>query len=124
MTKSELIEALSLKQTHLFQADVELSVNVILDRIAAALEKQERVELRGFGSFAMNQRPARIGRNPKTGATVDIPPKRVPHFKPGKEMRERVNQFPIPGIASIDARQMGDHYGKENGAAIDFVREA
>ena len=91
MTKSELIETLALKQTHLMQKDVELAVRLILDHVSNALEREERVEIRGFGSFALHHRPARIGRNPKTGEAVEIPSKRVPHFKPGKEMRERVN---------------------------------
>lgn len=92
MTKSELIQALTLKQAHLLQKDIELSVKLILDRVAQALGRDDRVEIRGFGSFSLHHRAARIGRNPKTGETVRVPPKRVPHFKPGKEMRERVNQ--------------------------------
>lgn len=91
MTKSELIERLAARQTHLMQKDVELAVKLILDRISQALARQDRVEIRGFGSFALHNRPARIGRNPKTGEPVRIPAKHVPHFKPGKEMRERVN---------------------------------
>ena len=91
MTKSQLVEALSLKQTHLLERDVESSVGIILEAIARALARSERIEIRGFGSFAMSHRPARTGRNPKTGEAVAIPAKRVPHFKPGKEMRERVN---------------------------------
>ena len=91
MTKSELIELLAAKQTHLMHKDVELAVKLVLDQISNALVRDERVEIRGFGSFALHHRPARVGRNPKTGEPVQIPPKRVPHFKPGKEMRERVN---------------------------------
>jgi integration host factor subunit beta len=90
MTKSELVEVLSLKQTHLMQDDVDASVRIILEAIAKALAQGERVEIRGFGSFAMSHRPARTGRNPKTGEPVAIPAKRVPHFKTGKELRERV----------------------------------
>jgi integration host factor subunit beta len=93
MTKSELIERLAAKQTHLMQKDVELAVKLVLDHISNALARDDRVEIRGFGSFALHHRPSRVGRNPKTGAPVAIPPKRVPHFKPGKEMRERVNHF-------------------------------
>ncbi len=93
MTKSELIEALSLKQTHLMQKDVELAVKLVLDQISNALGRQQRVEIRGFGSFALHHRPSRVGRNPKTGEPVHIPAKHVPHFKPGKEMRERVNEM-------------------------------
>lgn len=91
MTKSELIESLALKQTHLMQKDVELAVKLVLDHVSNALARQERVEIRGFGSFALHSRPSRVGRNPKTGEAVHIPAKHVPHFKPGKEMRERVN---------------------------------
>lgn len=91
MTKSDLIESLSLKQTHLMQKDVELAVKSILDQVSLALSREDRVEIRGFGSFALHSRPARVGRNPKTGVAVRIPAKHVPHFKPGKEMRERVN---------------------------------
>lgn len=95
MTKSELISELSaklaLKQAHLTPKDVELAVRLILDKISLSLARAERVEIRGFGSFAVHHRPARVGRNPKTGVAVRIPAKYVPHFKPGKEMRERVN---------------------------------
>lgn len=91
MTKSELIERLSLRQTHLMQKDVELAVKLVLDKVSQALARQDRVEIRGFGSFALHHRPSRTGRNPKTGSPVKIPAKQVPHFKPGKEMRERVN---------------------------------
>lgn len=91
MTKSELIERLAGKQTHLMQKDVELAVKLVLDHVSNALARDDRVEIRGFGSFSLHHRPARIGRNPKSGEPVRIPPKRVPHFKPGKEMRERVN---------------------------------
>lgn len=101
MTKSELIEALSLKQTHLMQKDVELAVKLVLDQISNALSRQERVEIRGFGSFALHHRPARVGRNPKTGEPVRIPAKHVPHFKPGKEMRERVNEAGIEAAAAV-----------------------
>jgi integration host factor subunit beta len=92
MTKSDLIASLSLKQIHLMQSDVELAVKLVLEQVGLALSLGERVEIRGFGSFALHSRPARIGRNPKSGASVHIPAKRVPHFKPGKEMRERVNK--------------------------------
>lgn len=101
MTKSELIEALALKQTHLMQTDVELAVKLVLDQISASLSRQERVEIRGFGSFALHRRPARVGRNPKTGDAVPIPAKHVPHFKPGKEMRERIKP-PGPTLSIQD----------------------
>ena len=91
MTKSELIEALSKRQTHLAFHDVELAVKELLEQISDALARGERIEIRGFGSFALHFRPPRVGRNPKTGDSVALPGKFVPHFKPGKELRERVN---------------------------------
>jgi integration host factor subunit beta len=91
MTKSELIEAIAQKQTHLPQKDIDLSVKAILEHMAQFLEKGERIEIRGFGSFSLRYRPPRKGRNPKTGETVALPDKYVPHFKPGKELRDRVN---------------------------------
>lgn len=91
MTKSELIDRLVQRHTHLSQKDVELAVKQLLEEISAALASGERIEIRGFGSFSVHHRPARMGRNPKTGQSVEIPEKYVPHFKPGKEMRERVN---------------------------------
>lgn len=104
MTKSELVEVLSLKQTHLMQKDVELAVKLVLDQISNALARQARVEIRGFGSFALHHRPARTGRNPKSGEPVQIPAKHVPHFKPGKEMRERVNAVAQEEAAAAAAR--------------------
>ena len=92
MTKSQLIETLASRQTHLSQKDVELSVRLLLDRLADALAQDKRIEIRGFGSFSLHHRTARLARNPKTGETVRAPARRVPHFKPGKELRERVNR--------------------------------
>src|SRR3546814_11825258 len=94
---------LAAKQTHLMHKDVELAVKLVLDQISNALARDERVEIRGFGSFALHHRPARVGRNPKTGEPVQIPPKRVPHFKPGKEMRERVNAVAAEEAATAQA---------------------
>lgn len=91
MTKSELIEQLASQQTHLSQADVELAVRCIIEQLSRALSEGERVEIRGFGSFSLHYRPPRMGRNPKTGEAVALPGKYVPHFKPGKALRERVN---------------------------------
>ena len=91
MTKSELIETLARRQTHLAFHDVELSVKELLEQISQALAQGERIEIRGFGSFSLHFRPPRLGRNPKTGDSVALPGKYVPHFKPGKELRERVN---------------------------------
>jgi integration host factor subunit beta len=91
MTKSELIDVLARKQSHLAYKDVELSVKTMLEHMSQALATGDRIEIRGFGSFSLHFRPPRVGRNPKTGETVSLPGKYVPHFKPGKELRERVN---------------------------------
>lgn len=97
MTKSELIEALALRQVHLKSDDVDLAVKTLLEQMSAALSGGERIEIRGFGSFSLHFRPPRIGRNPKTGDSVALPGKHVPHFKPGKELRDRVNSVvPLP----------------------------
>ena len=90
MTKSELIEVLASKQSHLALKDVELAVKTMLDQMSQSLAHHERIEIRGFGSFSLHNRPPRLGRNPKTGEPVHLPPKSVPHFKPGKELRDRV----------------------------------
>lgn len=91
MTKSELIEAIALKQTQLAQKDIDLAVKTLLEYMAQSLADGERIEIRGFGSFSLHYRPPRVGRNPKTGDAVSLPEKYVPHFKPGKELRDRVN---------------------------------
>ena len=91
MTKSELIAQLAAENPHLRQPDVELIVATIFDEITAALARGDRVELRGFGAFSAKRRDARTGRNPRTGATVAVAGKAVPYFKPGKELRERIN---------------------------------
>ena len=92
MTKSELIEALAQKQSQLAYKDVELAVKSMLDLMAQTLASGDRIEIRGFGSFSLHYRPPRTGRNPKTGDAVTLASKYVPHFKPGKELRERVNK--------------------------------
>ncbi len=91
MTKSELIDLLSADQKQLGYRDVELAVKVILECLTSALSSGERIEVRGFGSFTLHHRRARVGRNPKTGNSVTVPDKHVPHFKPGKELRQRVD---------------------------------
>ena len=91
MTKSELTEMIARKQKHLPAKDVELAVHHLLDLMSDSLSKGERIEIRGFGSFSLHFRPPRIGRNPKTGEAVALSGKYVPHFKPGKDLRERVN---------------------------------
>jgi len=91
MTKSELIEILARKQPQLNSKDVELAVKTMLEHMAQVLANGERIEIRGFGSFSLHYRPPRVGRNPKTGESVELGAKYVPHFKPGKELRERVD---------------------------------
>ena len=91
MMKSELIERIARKQSHLAYKDVELAVKSLLEQMSNSLSNGERIEIRGFGSFSLHYRPPRAGRNPKTGDSVSLPGKHVPHFKPGKELRERVN---------------------------------
>lgn len=93
MTKSELIETISRKQKHLPAKDVELAVKHVLEIMSESLSNGDRIEIRGFGSFSLHFRAPRMGRNPKTGSTVALAGKHVPHFKPGKSLRERVNSF-------------------------------
>ena len=97
MTKSELIELLARRQPHLKADDVDMAVKSLLQMMSGALATGERIEIRGFGSFSLNYRPPRTGRNPKTGDAVALSGKYVPHFKPGKELRERVTGvMPLP----------------------------
>lgn len=91
MTKSELIALLVEENPHLFQRDLERIVNTVFEEISVALSRGDRVELRGFGAFSVKDRPARVGRNPRTGETVQVDAKRIPYFKTGKELRERLN---------------------------------
>ena len=91
MTKADLIDEVS-KLSNLTKKETETIVNTIFDNITDALAKGDKVELRGFGSFRIRQRDSRMGRNPKTGEKVDVPAKRIPYFKPGKELRELLNQ--------------------------------
>lgn len=92
MTKSELIERIAAAQQQLMLKDVELAVKSVIDEMSNALATGERIEIRGFGSFSLHYRAPRSGRNPKTGESVELQGKYVPHFKPGKELRERVNE--------------------------------
>ena len=92
MTKSELIEALAKKQSHLAHKDIELAVKCVIDKMSRALSSGDRIEIRGFGSFSLHYRSPRMGRNPKTGDSVALSSKYVPHFKPGKELRDRVDE--------------------------------
>ena len=91
MTKSELIARLAERFPQLVAKDADFAVKMILDAMSEALAKGDRIEIRGFGSFALNYRPPRVGRNPKSGDKVSVPQKWVPHFKAGKELRERVD---------------------------------
>ena len=92
MTKSKLINVLAANFSQLVHKDAEISVKAILDAMSNSLKNNNRIEIRGFGSFSLNYRPSRIGRNPKTGEKVDVPEKYVPHFKAGKELRVRVDK--------------------------------
>ena len=92
MTNSDLIERLSAKYQHLSAKDVEVAIREILEQMANTLQSGDRIEIRGFGSFSLHYRAPRVGRNPKTGEKVELLGKSVPHFKPGKELRERVNE--------------------------------
>lgn len=92
MIKSELIQRISQKYPHLYHRDVERIVNRLFGEITGALARGNRVELRGFGAFSVKERPARLGRNPRTGEPVQVPGKFVPFFKTGKELRERLNR--------------------------------
>ncbi|MBL8905488.1 MAG: integration host factor subunit beta [Rhizobiales bacterium] len=91
MIKSELVDQIAEKNPHLYHRDVERIVNAVLDEIVRAMSEGDRVELRGFGAFSVKSRQARTGRNPRTGSAVEVSAKRVPFFKTGKELRERLN---------------------------------
>ena len=92
MIKSELVQRITAQNPHLYQRDVENIINAILNEIVTAMAQGDRVELRGFGAFSVKSRPARTGRNPRTGEHVPVDQKAVPFFKTGKEMRERLNR--------------------------------
>jgi len=101
MTRSDLIEELAARFSQLTQRDAEFAVKAILDAMNDALVRGHRIEIRGFGSFSVSHRPPRVGRNPRSGESVAIPEKHVPHFKPGKALREAVDQH----TAELKARQ-------------------
>jgi integration host factor subunit beta len=94
MIKSELVQRIASQNPHLYQRDVENIINAILNEVTAAMSKGDRDELRGFGAYSVKHRPARTGRNPRTGEHVSVAQKSVPFFKTGKEMRERLNKTP------------------------------
>lgn len=101
MTKSELIERIAERQSQLSTKDVELAVKSMVEQMAQTLATGDRIEIRGFGSFSLHYREPRLGRNPKTGEAVGLSGKYVPHFKPGKELRERVN-LSLQEAAEVD----------------------
>jgi integration host factor subunit beta len=103
MTKSELIARLAERNPRLVARDADEAVNTMLDAMTDALAGGQRIEIRGFGSFALNYRPPRVGRNPKSGDRVQVPAKHVPHFKAGKELRERVDGSESQGGAGNGA---------------------
>lgn len=109
MTKSELIQKLAEKNPHLYMRDVEKIVDTIFDEITGALARGDRVELRGFGAFSVKERDARIGRNPRTGESVHVEAKRLPFFKTGKALRERLNG-PEAGPLSGDHNDENDDF--------------
>jgi integration host factor subunit beta len=108
MTKSELIERLAARFPQLVAKDADYAVKMILDAMTDCLVRGDRIEIRGFGSFGLNYRPPRVGRNPKSGEKVSVPDKYVPHFKAGKELRERVDDALRNGVVNIDERATED----------------
>ena len=110
MTKSELIEIIAAKQTQLSAKDVELAVKTLIEQMSETLAAGNRIEIRGFGSFSLHYRAPRIGRNPKTGESVGLAGKYVPHFKPGKELRDKVNE----GLAEQRAHSRADGHQEDD----------
>lgn len=117
LTKSDLIELLARDQRHLAHKDVELAVKSLLEKMSQELASGERIEIRGFGSFSLHFRGARMGRNPKSGDAVALRGKFVPHFKPGKELRERVNVSDGAARPPLDTRR--DPSGHETDDEVD-----
>jgi len=106
MTRSDLVADLAERFGQITQRDTEFAVKTILDAMSDALARGHRIEIRGFGSFSINHRPPRVGRNPRSGEQVVVPEKRVPHFKPGKSLREGVDrQLPADDVAAPGARR-------------------
>ena len=121
MIKSELVQRLAQANPHLYQRDVERIVGTIFEEIAQALANGDRVELRGFGAFSVKTRPARTGRNPRTGEPVAVEAKFVPFFKTGKELRERLNRRPL-GQDAVPAGEAADAGQAEGQREGDDVR--
>lgn len=117
MTKSELVEKLAARFPQLLLRDADISVKTILDAMSDALADGHRIEIRGFGSFGLNRRPPRVGRNPKSGERVLVPEKRVPHFKAGKELRERVDRNAGTAQGNGTAAQANGSDGAGSGLA-------
>jgi len=107
MTKAELVDKIAEKKPGLTRKQVEVVVNTVLDGIKEALSREDKVEIRGFGSFCLHYRPARIARNPKTGEAVETPGKYTPHFKPGRELRKRVNLGKEAGVIKAQKMTIG-----------------
>ena len=117
MTKSELIEIIAAKQTQLSVKDVELAVKTLIEQMSETLAQGERIEIRGFGSFSLHYRAPRIGRNPKTGESVGLAGKYVPHFKPGKELRDRVNEG-MDRERELSWEERAEQSGKADGSGV------
>ena len=124
MIKSELVQHISTSNPHLYQRDVENIVNAILNEITGALSRGDRVELRGFGAFSVKNRPARTGRNPRTGAHVSVAQKSVPFFKTGKEMRERLNKSAPDRTPDSFVSRTSDGEAERRSGTQDKLREA
>ena len=107
MTRSDLVARLAERFGQLTQRDAELAVKTILDAMSDALAKGHRIEIRGFGSFSISRRPPRMGRNPRSGEQVQIPEKLVPHFKPGKALREGVDKTSAPSSTAANEPAQG-----------------
>jgi integration host factor subunit beta len=107
MTKAELVEEVA-RSTELTKKHAEIIVNTVFESIVDSLKAGEKIELRGFGSFRLRKREPRKGRNPKTGDKVDVPPKKVPYFKPGKELKDLINKSEGAGEVTIDDRVIED----------------
>ncbi len=112
MTKSELIERIAALQSQLSPKDVELAIKTMIEQMSETLAQGDRIEIRGFGSFSLHYRAPRIGRNPKTGESVGLAGKYVPHFKPGKELRDRVN-------AGLERDRLADGEAAADGVAAE-----
>lgn len=113
MTKSELIERICARQEQLQPKDVELAVKTMLEQMSISLSQGQRIEIRGFGSFSLHYRAPRIGRNPKTGESVGLTGKYVPHFKPGKDLRESVNVWAAANGSALPSSDDGDIDGDD-----------